>query len=75
MLTHLRNHLCAQICAAVEHRHENTADLDIRICSGIAHLLDHAHNFDQTFQREVFALNRGQNFIGRCECVAHENSQ
>jgi len=37
-------------------------------------LLDDANNFDQPFEREIFALDWSQDFVGRGERVGHENA-
>src|SRR5437763_15708920 len=75
MLPHLRHDLCAQIRATVEHRHNNSANLDVPVCSGIAHLLHYADNLDQTFEGEVFTLYGRENFISGREGICHQNSE
>jgi len=40
MLAHLRHYLCAEVGSAVEHCHNDTANLEPLVCAGIAHLFD-----------------------------------
>src|SRR5260370_897640 len=67
MLPHFVHHLLAQIRPTVEHSHDNAADLDLIVRARITHLLDHAHDFDQTFERKILALDRRQDFALRSE--------
>jgi len=75
MLAHLRHDLLAKICSSVEHRHDNTANFEMLVRSGVAHLLDQPHNFYQSFQREILALDRSQQFIGGGERITHQDSK
>ena len=75
MLSHLSDDLRAYFRAAVEHRHNDSADFDLRVGARIAHLLNDPHNFDQAFERKVFALNRSENFIRGSKRVGHENAE
>src|SRR5438270_99152 len=50
------------------------ADLDVIVRARIAHLVAHADNFDQPFEREIFALDWSQDFVGRSERVGHEDA-
>jgi len=75
MLPHFVYDLFAQIRPTVEHGHDNAADLDLIVRARIAHLLNHAHNFDQTFERKILALDRRQYLVGRGQRVGHENAQ
>src|ERR1700726_327484 len=74
MLTHIRHHLSAQIGATVEHRHHDAADLELIVRARISHLLNHPHDFYEPLEREIFALNRGEDFVGRGQRVGHEDS-
>jgi len=38
-------------------------------------LLDEPHNFHQSFKREIFALDRSQQFVRSGERVTHQNSK
>jgi len=38
-------------------------------------LLDKPHNFHQSFQREIFALNRSEQLVRRRERITHQNSK
>ena len=73
MRANLSHNLRAQLCPAVEHRHDNAADFNLLVRARVAHLLDHAHNFHQSFEREIFALNRSQNLIRGGERIGHQN--
>src|ERR1700730_5750316 len=73
MLAHLRHNLPAKICSSVEHRHDNTVNFEMLVRPGVAHLLDHPHDFHQSFQREILALYRRQQFIGGGKRVAHQD--
>src|SRR5260370_40715139 len=53
MLAHLRHNLLAKICSSVEHRHDDTANFEMLVGAGAAHLLDQPHDFYQSFQREI----------------------
>src|SRR5205823_13757072 len=75
MLSHFSDNLRAYFCAAIEHRHNNAADFDLRVGARIAHLLNDPHNFDQAFERKILALNRSENFIGGRKRVGHENAE
>src|SRR6266404_9969292 len=74
MLAHIRYHLSAQIGAAIEHRHHDAADLELIVRARIPNLLDHAHDFYQTFQREKFALNWREDFVGGGQRIGHKDS-
>src|SRR5207253_6534104 len=75
MLSHLRDDLCTYFGAAVEHRHDDAANFDLRVGARIAHLLNDPHNFYQAFERKIFALNRSENFIRGSKRVGHENAE
>jgi len=75
MLSDFSDDLRAYFGAAIEHRHNDSADFDLRVGARIAHLLNDAHNFDQAFQRKIFALNWSENFIGGRKRVGHENAE
>ena len=75
MRAHFRHHLRAEIGPAVEHGHDDAGNLDVRIRSRGAHLFDHADDFDQAFQSIILTLDRRQDFIGRGQCVGHENPE
>src|SRR5207245_11366582 len=74
MLPHFVYDLFAQIRPTVEHGHDNAADLDLIVRARIAHLLDHAHDFDQTFERKILALDRRQDLVSSGKRVGHENA-
>src|SRR5262249_46526049 len=57
MLAHVRHDLPAKVCSAVEHGHDDTDELETLVCAGIVHLLDQPHDFYQSFQREILALD------------------
>src|SRR5262249_29828655 len=57
MLGPLRYDLPAKVCPAVEHCHDDTAELETLVRAGIVHLLDQPHDFYQSFQREILALD------------------
>jgi len=57
MLAYLRHDLLAKIRPTVEHCHDDAAELEALIRAGIAHLLDQPHDFYQSFQREILALD------------------
>src|SRR5437870_1049639 len=75
MLAHLRHYLCAEVGSTVEHRHNDTANLEPMVRARIAHLFDYSNNFHQTLEREILTLDRRQKFVGRGEGVGHENSE
>src|SRR5437870_13191516 len=75
MLSHFSDDLRAYPRAAVEHRHNDSANFDLWVGARIAHLLNDPHNFDQAFERKVFALNWSENFVGGRKRVGHENAK
>src|SRR6266487_1852203 len=75
MLAHLRHDLLAKICSRIEHRHDDTANFETLVRPGVTHLLDQPHDFYQSFQREILALYRRQQFIGGGERVAHQDAK
>ena len=64
MLAYIRDDLLTKVCPAVEHSHDDAAELQIRVSPRIAHLFDQSDNFYQTFQREILALYWSQEFAG-----------
>src|SRR6185437_8271864 len=75
MLAHLGYNLLTKICPTVVHGHDNTAELESRVRTRIAHLLDQSDNFYQSFQREILTLYWGQKFVGSRQCIGHQNSE
>src|SRR5262245_18765472 len=73
MFSELCNNLLAKIGPRIEHRHNDPAQLETLVRPGIEYLLDEAHNFDQSFQREVFALDRSQQLVSGGERVTHQD--
>src|SRR5207253_9397178 len=73
MLTTIGLDLRTKIRPTVEHRHDNTADLEALVRARIAHLLNQPHNFHQPFEGEILALYWGQEFIGSGERIAHQD--
>ena len=45
MLAYIRDDLLTKVCPAVEHRHDNAAELESRVGPRIAHLLNQPDNF------------------------------
>ncbi len=75
MFAHFRHHLRAQIRSAIEHRHDDARDAHLIVHAGIPDLLHHAHDFNQPFEREKFALNRREQFVGGGERIRHQNAE
>jgi len=71
MFSHVGNDLLAQLGSRVEHCHDDSAKLQPLIRAGIEHLLDEPHNFHQSFQREIFALDGSQQLACSSKRVAH----
>src|SRR5947209_18318423 len=69
------HHLATEVRSAIEHRHDNAADLQLGVRARIADLFDDSDNFYETFESEILALNRRQQFIGGGERVGHENAE
>src|SRR4029450_1798058 len=75
MFAPLRHDLFTKVCPTVEHGHDNATELESRVGARIAHLLNQPDNFHQTFESEILALYRSQEFIRRSQRIAHQNSK
>ena len=75
MLANFRHDLRAQVSAAIEHRHDNAADLDLCVRAGVAHLLDDVNDFYKPLEREIFALDWRENFLSGSQRVRHQNAE
>src|SRR5476649_1532574 len=55
MLANFVHNLRTQIGPAIKHGHNDSSDLKVWIRARIPHLLDHANDFHEAFESEVFA--------------------
>ena len=75
MFPHFRDHLRAQVCPTIKHRHDDSTELEIIVRSRIAHPFNDADDFYQAFEGEVFRIELGARTIRRRrQRIRHENS-
>src|SRR5690625_6843581 len=71
----LFNDLSGEVCSNVEHCHDDSAELQVRVDSGFGQLVEDFEDLAETFHREVFALASDQQVIGSGEAVHGEHSE
>jgi len=74
VFTHFRDHLGAEIRSTIEHRHQDSAQLEFGVGAGSVNVIDEPNDLDQTFERKIFALDRGEEFVGSSKRVGHEDA-
>jgi len=75
MLAHVSDDLLAEVCSGIEHCHDDASQLEPLVRARTEYLLDYPHDFNQSFQREIFALDRRQQFVSGGKRIAHQNSK
>jgi hypothetical protein len=74
-IAHARHHFMAQVGARVVHRQHDAFQLQRRVAADALDALDHLENFRESFEREVFALQRNQHGVGRGQRIRHEHAE
>ncbi len=72
---YLLDDLTGKIGADVEHRHDDSADLELGIDSGFLELVDHLQDLPKTFHCQVFRLQRDQQVIRGGETVHRQHAE
>ena len=75
MASDARDHLLAQIGSRVIHREDNSFQRQRGVSADLLDPLDHLQNFSETFQGQIFALQRHQDRIGGGQRIGHQNAE
>ena len=73
-LAHVRRHLRSQIRPLVIHRQEHAIDVERRIQSR-AHTPQRRHEIGESFEREIFAVQRDEHGFGGDERVQRQQAE
>lgn len=70
----IRHYLIGKVSSFIEHREQNTLDLQSRIRRP-ADLADRLHQLRDPFEGKVLTLDWNQDTVGGYQCVDRENVQ
>jgi len=70
----IRHHLVGKVGSFIEHREQNTFDLQSRVRRP-TDLVDRLHQLRHAFERKVFTLYWNQDTVGGYQSVDRENVQ